>query len=125
MNRIVDRLEQKIDHYLGNKNRNMQNDRFDKYEVIFEYNILGVEKKEYITINQSATMQDVLDEIYYMISDKVKPYTYLKSWALLETKTQRVAIISEDMYDWIPAQNIFRMNTLWKVVFLQKPLLDK
>lgn len=125
MNRIIDRLEQKFDYYLGNINNKIQNSKYDKYEVILEYNISGIERKEYITINQTATMQDVLDEIYYTISDKVKPYTYLKSWALLEIRTQRAAIVSEDVYDWIPAQSIFRINTLWKVVFLQKPLLDK
>lgn len=122
---IVDRLEQKFDYYLGNFNTSVQNGKFDKYEIILEYSISEVEKKEYITIDQSATMQDILDEIYYLISERVKPYTYLKSWVLLETKTQRAAIVSDDIYDWIPAQSIFKMNTLWRVVYLQKPLLDE
>ncbi len=54
-----------------------------------------------------------------MISDIVEPYKYLETSVLLETKTQRSAIISEDVYDWIPAQSIFKINSLWKVVYLK------
>lgn len=80
-------------------------------------------KKEYLTIHPDAMVKDVLDEIYYMISDMVEPYKYLETWVLLETKTQRAAIISDDMYDLILAQSVFKINSLWKVVYLNKPLI--
>ena len=53
-----------------------------------------------------------------MIADIVEPYKYLESWVLLETKTQRAVIVSKDIYDWIPAQSIFKINSLWKIVYL-------
>ena len=93
--------------------------------MILEYKIGKDEKKEYITIYPNATVQDVLDEIYYMIADIVEPYKYLESWVLLETKTQRAVIVSKDIYDWIPAQSIFKINSLWKIVYLKKPLLKQ
>jgi len=124
-NQIIERVEQKLDYYLGNVNKNNVEGYFDKYEVILSYTIGKTEKKEYITINQNATVQDVLDEIYYIISDVVRAYTYLESWVLLEKKSQRVVIISEDIYDWVPAQSIFKMNTLWEVKFLKKSLIIK
>lgn len=121
--KMLEKLEQKLEYYLGNVRRDQLLGQVEKYEVILEYRVGKVEKKEYITINQIATVQDVLDEIYYMISEMVLPYKYLESWVLLETKTQKVAIISEDVYGWIPAQSIFKVNSLWKVVYLQKPLI--
>lgn len=60
-----------------------------------------------------------------MISDVVEPYKYLESWVLLEKKTQRVAVISNDVYDWIPAHSIFKINSLWKVVYLDKQLVKQ
>ncbi len=62
--------------------------------------------------------EDVLDEIYYIISDFVRLYTYLKSWILTEAKTQRKIILGDGVQDWIPAQNIFKENTFWQVDFL-------
>lgn len=122
---ILDRFEQKMEYYFTNIRKEEQSGQIEKYEVILEYKIGDVEKKEYITLHPSASVKDILDEIYYMISDIVKPYKYLETWVLLETKTQRAAIISEDMYDWIPAQSIFKINSLWRVVYLNKPLLLK
>lgn len=124
-NQIIERVEQKLDYYLSNVKKCNIEKYFDKYEVILLYKIGKTEKQEYITINQNSTVQDILDEIYYIISDVVRAYTYLESWVLLEKKSQRVAIISEDIYDWIPAQSIFKINTLWEVKFLKKPLIKK
>lgn len=105
--------------------KNKQFVQVEKYEVILEYQVNGTEKKTYISIGLDDTMQDILDKIYCLISNKVKPYEYLKTWVLLEIKTQRAAIVSEDIYDWVPAQSIFRVNSLWKVVYLSFPLLNE
>lgn len=102
-----------------------QLNQIEKYEIILEYQVSGIEKKTYITISQDNTMQDILNKIYYLISNEVKPYEYLKTWVLLETKTHRAAIVSDDICDWIPAQSIFRVNLLWKVVYLSFPLINE
>lgn len=120
---ILDKIEQKMEYYFTNIRQEQKSGQIEKYEIILEYIIGNVKKKEYVTIRPDATVKDILDEIYCMISDIVAPYEYLESWVLLETKTQRVAIISDDVYDWIPAQNIFKINSLWKIVYLDKPLI--
>lgn len=119
---ILNKLEQKIEYYFGKIGKN---EKIEKYDVILEYKLEKNDKREYLTIHSDDTVQDILDEIYYMISDVVKPYKYLKSWVLLEKKTQRAAIISDDVYDWISAQSIFKINSLWKVVYLDKPLVNQ
>ena len=122
---ILEKIEQKMEYYFSNMGKEQKTEKAEKYEVILEYKIGKDEKKEYITIYPNATVQDVLDEIYYMIADIVEPYKYLESWVLLETKTQRAVIVSKDIYDWIPAQSIFKINSLWKIVYLKKPLLKQ
>lgn len=121
--KILEKIEQKMEYYFCNIGKEQKNEKMEKYEVILEYKKGRDDKKEYITIHPNATVQDVLNEIYYMIADIVEPYKYLESWVLLETKTQRAAIISDDVDDWIPAQSIFKINSLWKIVYLEKPLL--
>ena len=125
---ILDKFEQKMEYFWGRLGKEQMNETIEKYEVILEYKLGKNDKKEYkkeyITIHPDDTVQDILNEIYYMISNVVKPYKYLESWVLLEMKTQRAAIISDDVYDWIPAQSIFKINSLWRVVYLEKPLLN-
>lgn len=122
---ILDKFEQKMEYYFSNVGKGEKTEKIEKYEVILEYKLGKNDKKEYLTIHSDDTVQDILDEIYYMISDVVKPYKYLESWVLIEIKTQRAAIISDDIYDWIPAQSIFKINSLWKVVYLDKPLINQ
>lgn len=121
---MLDKLEQKLEYYLRDIRKDQQVFRTEKYEIILDYKIRDIEKKEYITVNPNSTVKDILDEVYFMISEMVQPYKYLETWVLLELKTQKVAIISDDVYDWIPAQSIFKMNSLWKVVYLKKPLIN-
>ena len=122
---ILNKLEQKMEYYFGKIGKDEKNEKIEKYDVILEYKSGKDDKREYLTIHSDNTVQDILDEIYYMISDVVKPYKYLESWVLLEKKTQRAAIISDDVYDWISAQSIFKINSLWKVVYLDKPLVNQ
>lgn len=122
---ILNKLEQKMEYYFGKIGKVEKSEKIEKYDVILEYKLGKNDKREYLTIHSDDTVQDILDEIYYMISDVVKPYKYLESWVLLEKRTQRAAIISGDIYDWIPAQSIFKINSLWKVVYLDKPLINQ
>lgn len=108
---ILDKLEQKLEYYLRDTRKEQYVLQTEKYEIILDYKIHGTEKKEYITISPNATVKDILDEIYFMISEIVQPYKYLQTWVLLELKTQKAAIISDDVYDWIPAQSVFKMNS--------------
>lgn len=38
---------------------------------------------------------------------------------------QRVAIISKDVYDWIPAQSIFKINSLWKMIYTKSLMINR
>lgn len=107
------------------KSSHKEADGIKSYEIIVSYNIGCKEMNTYVGINEIATVKDVLDKIYNLISEVVDPYTYMKTWALLETKSHSALIMCDDILDWIPAKNIFKINSLWKIVYLNSPLIIK
>lgn len=107
------------------KSSHKEADGIKSYEIIVSYNIGCKEMNIYVGINEIATVKDVLDKIYNLISEVVEPYTYMKTWALLETKSHSALIMCDDIFDWIPAKNIFKINSLWKIVYLNSPLIIK
>lgn len=122
----LEKIEQKIDYYFESffKDKNIHDkNKYDCYDIIVSYSVGKKENKDYVSIKHTATVKDVLDAIYYLICDIVEPYMYLKTWVLIEEKTKRIAIVSADIYDWLPAQSLFKINSLWKVLYLDKPLL--
>lgn len=92
-----------------------------EYEIPFEF-IYKDGKKfiEYIKINPSVRISDVLDSVYFILNGKVKPYTYLEEWIIKERDTERYVVIS-DVQNLIPAIDVFAPNTQWIVKFLDKP----
>jgi hypothetical protein len=74
----------------------------------------------FIDIRPEDTFQNVTDTLYFLISDHVKPYTYLENWIIVEEETDTHIVIRE-IGARIPAKNIFRPNTKWRIVKLKKP----
>lgn len=121
--KLMERIEQKFEYYLENINKVFKSVGNEKYEVCFIYITNDREKREYISINSNMTVSDVLDEVYYVIYDFVKPYTYLESWVLTEIRTQQRLILNQSMQEKIPAQIIFKQNLFFQIDFLSKPLV--
>ena len=121
-NKMIERLEQKLDYYFGNMNNKIINQ--EQYDICILYTIDGKEEREYITINENMTVSYLLDEVYFIISDYVGAYTYLQSWVLTDCNTQQMVILNQAMQNLIPAQNIFLRNSFWQVEFLAKPLIQ-
>lgn len=77
----------------------------------------------YKSIRQEDTVSDILDEIYFSMSDIVEPYMYLKKWVLREIQCGRLLIMS-DITDWVSALSIFKRNTEWEVILIEQPMAD-
>ena len=115
----IAKLSRKVDSYFSEfLTYTMSNDNKIpfSYEIEIEYEKNNAKFVEYIKIQSNLSCSDILDEIYYLLYDRVKPYTYLSSWVLVEKNTKRYAIIW-NIQDWVPANFIFKPGTLWKVVY--------
>lgn len=82
---------------------------------------LGLEQHA-IEVFEDTTVQDVLDNVYYMLSPNVEQFTYCVRW-LLREKTSGLRMVIREMAHLVPAHSIFRLGTTWEVVMLDKPLI--
>lgn len=92
-----------------------------EYEVPFEFvDESGKLFVEYIKIDISLRISDILDRIFFILNGRVKPYKYLETWIIKEKGTGKYVVIS-DFQNMISAMDIFRPETEWKIEFLSVP----
>jgi TIR domain len=75
---------------------------------------------QFIEIDSSTTVENVLDNIYFMLNGEVEAYQYLEQWVLRDPTTGKYLVIRE-IQDRIPATTIFTPGSRWEVVRLAKP----
>ncbi len=91
------------------------------YSVSFDIDFPNFKNENlYIEIRHDDTFMDVTNTLYYMLKGYVKAFTYLEAWIIIEYGTDKHVVIRE-IADKIPAKAIFRPNTKWKIVKLDKP----
>jgi hypothetical protein len=91
------------------------------YSVSFDIDFPKFKNENlYIDIRQDDTFQDVTNTLYFMLKEYVPIYTYLEEWIIVEHATYKHVVIRE-VADKIPAKAIFKPNTKWKIVKLDKP----
>jgi hypothetical protein len=77
-----------------------------------------------IEITESMTVQNVLDEIYGLISEHVGVWTYLEKWVLVHDRTDLRLIIRE-VGDAISATSVFKPQSHWIIAKLERPYTPK
>jgi len=75
---------------------------------------------QFIEVAAPTTVQDVLDNIYFMLNGEVEPRTYLEQWVLRDLTNGDHLIVREIQYR-IPAGVLFTPGSKWEVVKLTKP----
>lgn len=116
-------LSKKMDNYFDMilKTGTFCNQKQLEYEVSIEFKDLSKNKIiEYIKINPSVRLCDVLDSIFFILDGIVGAYKYLEEWIIREKGTNRYVVVS-DVQNLIPAMDIFRIGTEWVIEFLEKP----
>jgi hypothetical protein len=88
------------------------------YTIPILINFPDFQRTQYLDIESDTTVQDVLNNIYYMLDDKVEAFTYLQRWILRETKTNVYMIIRE-VTAMIPARFVFTPNKIWEAIELK------
>lgn len=80
--------------------------------------------RQHLEIDPAQSVQDVLDNVYFMLEGKVQARTYLEEWLLRDTGTREHLVIRE-IQTRVPAQAVFAPGTSWEVVFLPQPYSAK
>lgn len=89
------------------------------YTVPISINLPKFRRQQYLEIGSRTMVQDILDNVYFMIEKHVKPFHYLQTWVIRETK-HKVNLVVREVGSLIPARLIFTPSTEWEVVPLAK-----
>jgi hypothetical protein len=91
-----------------------------QYSIKVTFEKGGKSLENFVTIDSNASVQDVLDSIYFMIVDRAGPFKYLEEWVLVEAETETHLVIKE-IQNRIPAVSIFEPGSCWQIRFLTTP----
>lgn len=116
----VEDIKQHIDRKLVGFISSQNDSPVELYSVPLFINFPNLKSNQSIEIESSTTVQNVLDSIFFMLDDIVKPYTYLEKWVLTERKVGVKLIIREVAYK-VPASFIFTPSSKWEANPLDTP----
>lgn len=92
-----------------------------RYNVAIDLNMKSeAPHVQHIEIGPDTTVQDVLDNIYFMLDGEVGPRKYLEQWILCDLGTKEHLVIREIQYR-VPAMSVFGAGSKWAVIKLSKP----
>ena len=112
----VNEIIYKLNNYLSTNVKNLEM----AYDFKLNFSINNQNFYEYIRVEYDTNISDVLDSIYRIIRERVKPFSYLNQWVLKEKRTNKRLVIDEFQHQ-IPAHIIFKKNAIWSVEFIDKP----
>jgi hypothetical protein len=93
------------------------------YTVAIELNLKSASSStQYVEISSSTSIEDVLDNIFFMLNGEVDAFTYLEQWLLREASSGAHLIIRE-IQSRIPASTLFTPSSKWEVVHLTTPYI--
>lgn len=104
--------------------RNVAIQDLGSYAIIIENCLDNCGLNQAIEIVASDSVQDVLDKVYFAISNYVTPYQYMQSWVLRESNTG-VYMIMYEVTSLVPASFIFKKDSHWQVIEWKKYNLSR
>lgn len=78
------------------------------------------ETRQFLEIDGVTTVQDILDNVYFILDTRVKPFMYLQTWIIREVK-HNINLVIREVGGLVPARYIFTPGTEWEAVTLSKP----
>lgn len=92
-----------------------------RYNVAIDLDIESeISRVQHVEITHDTTVQDVLDNIYFMLDGEVGARKYLEQWVLRDLGTKEHLVIREMQYR-VPAISVFRAGSKWAVIKLPRP----
>lgn len=89
------------------------------YTITIDVRFPEFKGKQFLEIRSSDTVQDVLNNMYFLLGDYIRPFTYMEKWILKHPKTEQRLIIRE-IARMIPAKFVFHSDIEWQAIKLQK-----
>jgi TIR domain len=94
-----------------------------RYNIAIDLNLTSqATSTQFIEITGEASVQEILDRVYFMLDGEVGAWKYLVQWVLRDLSTTEHLIVREVQYR-IPAQAVFTPSSKWEVVRLSKPYM--
>lgn len=90
------------------------------YSIEFKLDLTNAERNYFLEVRENDSIQVVLNNIYFLINEFVKPYTYLESWIIKYYATD-IYVVVREVADKIPAKFIFEPETKWDIILLTSP----
>ncbi len=87
-------------------------------------------RRETLEISSEFTLQDVLNEVFYILNDnphssfQPDAYTYLWDWILVRKK-DKLPLVVKAVHSYVCATSIISDGETWEVLPLDEPLLNK
>ncbi len=94
-----------------------------KEPIQYSLSVFYNKTKAIITIGNKTTYDEVLDAIYFMISNYVPAYSYLEKWVLKDKDKYIICEYTGHMNS-IPANKVFIKGYSVTVIFLDKPIIN-
>jgi hypothetical protein len=101
-----------------------------QYGIRFDVRFPDLVRSESLTIEPSTTtVQDILNNLFFILTPRVEPYTYLASWILLRADPSAsgalarsgVPLIVNGLSMNVLARELFRPGSAWLVAPLERP----
>ncbi len=94
------------------------------YTVPIHVNFPELNSKQYLNIDNSLSVQDVMNKIYYMLEEVIPAFTYLETWILKETK-KNIYLVMREVSGMVPAHFVFTATSEWEAIKLAVPYSSK
>ena len=94
------------------------------YTINIENQIEKIDKKQFIEIKASDSVQNVLDRVFFLLDGTVDAYTYMQSW-ILQNKHSGANMVMYEITDSISAMQVFKPNSTWQIIRLDRPYTTK
>jgi hypothetical protein len=95
-----------------------------KYTIHCDVHFPDYRREVFLEVTENTMIGDILDNIYFALEKRVKPYSYLIEWIVRRSTDQRYVAVGE-IQDTIPARFVFSPGSQWEVIKLDESYISR
>jgi hypothetical protein len=85
------------------------------FTATFNIQFPKFERELYLPIRSDDSVQDVLNQLYFLLGDHIQPFTYMEKWILKNISTGQRLVLRE-IGNLVPARYIFKPDIEWTAI---------
>ena len=121
--RFIDLLESQLPAYsTGNKMLATNDVGYAEtltYTITIHVNFPEYKGKQFLEVRMGETVQDVLNNMYFLLSKYIKPFTYMESW-ILRNPSDGQRMVLREIGDLVPAKYVFKQDIEWEAIKIKE-----